>query len=187
MLINYCIEQDLLIVADWFKANSLTLNLSKSVAMMFKHKHSVGKITGLQIEQVTLPLVKETKFLRVWLDDELNWNSHLNKLCANIKRNVYLLRNHKNTLDYHTLKLIYLAQIQSHINYGLVLWGGMASSEQLNKIRKTQHKCMQILKHKVQVDKAYRDLKLLNLDQLIDLEYKKLGYKISKSLLPKKC
>ena len=185
--INFCIEQDLLIISDWFKANSLMLNLTKSVAMMFKHKNSIGKITGLQIEQVTLPLVREAKFLGIWLDDELSWNCHLSKLSAKIKRNVYLLRNHKNNLDCHTLKLIYLAQIQSHIkNYGLVLWGGMASSENLNKIRMTLNKCMKILKLNLEPDKTYNELKLLKLDQLIELEYNKLAYKISKCLLPSK-
>ena len=63
--INFCIEQDLLILSDWFKANSLTLNLTKSVAMMFKHNNSVGKLNKLQIENVSLPLVKETKFLGI--------------------------------------------------------------------------------------------------------------------------
>ena len=119
----------------------------------------------------------------MWLDDELSWNSHLSKLSAKIKRNVYLMRNHKSILDCHTLKL---AQIQSHINYGLVLWGGMASSENLNKIRMTLNKCMKILKPKMETDKVYNELKLLNLDQLIDLEYKKLAYKITKCLLPKR-
>ena len=184
--INFCIEQDLLIISDWFKASSLMLNLTKSVAMMFKHKNSIGKITGLQIEQVTLPLVREAKFLGIWLDDELSWNCHLSKLSAKIKRNVYLLRNHKNNLDCHTLKLKYLAQIQSHINYGLVLWGGMASSENLNKIRMTLNKCMKILKPNLEPDKTYNELKLLKLDQLIELEYNKLAYKISKCLLPSK-
>ena len=184
--INFCIEQDLLILSDWFKANSLTLNLTKSVTMMFRHKDSVGKLTGLQIEQVKLPLVRETKVLGIWLDEELSWNCHLSKLSARIKRNMYLMRNHKNILDCHTLKLIYLAQIQSHVNYGLVLWGGMASSENLNKIRTTLNKCMKILKPKLETDKTYKELKLLILDQLIELEHNKLAYKISKCLLPNK-
>ena len=132
-----------------------------------------------------MPLVKETKFLRVWLDNEVSWNLHVNKLSAKLKRNLHLLRNQKNLLDLHTLKLIHLAQIQSHINYRLVLWGGMASSDQLNKIKKTQNKCMKIIKPKSLVDVTFHELKLLNLDQLIDLENKKLGYKISKKLLPK--
>ena len=49
--ISFCIEQDLLILSDWFKANSLTLNLTKSVAIMFKHKNSLGKLTGLQFRE----------------------------------------------------------------------------------------------------------------------------------------
>ena len=96
------------------------------------------------------------------------------------------MRNHKNILDCHTLKLIYLAQIQSHINYGLVLWGGMAYSENLNKIRTTLNKYMKILKPNLEPDKTYNELKLLKLDQLIELEYNKLAYKISKCLLPSK-
>ena len=36
--INHCIEHDLRIVSDWFRVNSLSLNLSKTVTMLFKHK-----------------------------------------------------------------------------------------------------------------------------------------------------
>ena len=133
-----------------------------------------------------LPFVKETKFLGIWLDDELNWNCHLSKVSTKIKRNVYLLKNHKNILDCNTLKLIYLAQIQSHINYGLVLWGGMTSSENLNKIRKTLNMCMKILKPKLEIKKSYKELKILTLEQLIELEHNKLAFKITKGLLPRK-
>ena len=55
----------------------------------------------------------------------------------------HLLSNHRNFLDKHTLKLIYLAQIQSHLNYGLILWGNKASCESLNKIKILQNKCIQ--------------------------------------------
>ena len=184
--INHCIEQDLRIVSDWFRANSLTLNLSKTVAMLFKHKLSPGKITRIQIEQITIPLVQETKFLGMWLDSDLTWSAHVNKLSAKIKRNVHLLQNHRNVLDSYTLRLIYLAQIQSHINYGLVVWGGMASTEQLNKIKNTQLKCLKIIKPNMSPIEINKELRILSLDQLIDLEYKKLGFKISKSLLPMK-
>ena len=184
--INICIEQDLLILSDWFKANSLTLNLTKSVAMMFKHRSSAGKFTGLKIDQTSIPLVREVKFLGFWLDEDLSWNCHLSKVITEIKRNLHLLRNHKNMLDCPTLKLIYLAQIQSHINYGLVLWGGMATSENLNKIKATLNKYMKIIRPKLDTDKIHSELKILKLDQLIELEYMKLAYKINKGLLPSK-
>ena len=77
-----------------------------------------------------------------------------------------------------------MAQIQSHINYGFVLWGGIASPEQVNKIRKTLNMCVKILKPKTEISKSYSDLKILTLVQLIELEHNKLAYIILKGTLP---
>ena len=184
--INFCLEHDLKKISDWFKVNSLTLNLSKTVSMLFKNKRSSGTIANIRIDQTKIPLVHETKFLGIWLDEGLTWVAHLNKLSIKIKRNIHLLQNHRSVLDCHTLKLIYLAQIKSHINYGLVLWGGMANAEQLNKIKNTQMKCMKLIKPKYELQSIYKELQILSLDQMIDLEYKKLAYKFSKNLLPPK-
>ena len=65
--------------------------------------------------------VECTKFLGMWVDENLNWNTHINKLITKIKRNMHLLRMPKNLFDEKTLKFIYYAHIQSHIDYGLVL------------------------------------------------------------------
>ena len=184
--INFCLGHDLEKISDWFKANSLTLNLSKTVSMLFKNKKSSGTITNIRIDQTKIPLVHETKFLGIWLDERLMWVAHLNKLSIKIKRNIHLLRNHRNVLDCHTLKLIYLTQIKSHINYGLVLWGSMANAEQLNKIKNMQIECMKLIKPKHELQSIYKELQILSVDQLIELEYKKLAYKFSKNLLPPK-
>ena len=184
--INFCLEHDLKKISDWFKANSLTLNLAKTVSMLFKNKKSPGRIETIKIDQTNIPLVHETKFLGIWLDEGLTWVAHLNKLNIKIKRKAHLLQNNCNLLDCHTLKLIYLAQIKSHINYGLVLWGGMANAEQLNKIKNKQIKCMKLIKPKHELQRIYKDIQVLSVDQLIELEYKKLAYKLSKNLLPPK-
>ena len=119
--INHCIEHDLNIVSDWFKANLLTLNPAQTVAMVFTHPKSIRKISNISLDNAKIPFIMETKFLGMWLDRDLSWNSHLMKLCAKLKCNLHLVGNQKNLLDPSTLKLIYLAQIQSHINYGLLL------------------------------------------------------------------
>ena len=184
--INFCLEHDLKNISDWFKANSLTLNLSKTVLMLFKNKKSPGIIENIKIDQTNIPLVHETKFLGIWLDEGLTFVAHLNKLNIKLERNVHLLQNNHNMLDCYTLKLNYLAQIKSHINYGLVLLGGMANAEQLNKIKNTQIKCIKLIKPKHELQRIYKDLQILSVDQLIELEYKKLAYKLSKNLLPPK-
>ena len=182
--INHCIENDLSIVSDWFKANLLTLNPNKTVAMSFLHKKPKGKLVSINLESTTIRFVKETKFLGIWLDENLNWSAHTSKLITRLKRNTYLLSNHCNFLDTFTLKLIYHAQIQSHLNYGLILWGNMATCDALNKIQTLQNKCMKMLQSGRSPLQTYKDLKLLDLSQLIDLENNKLAYKIYHKQLP---
>ena len=62
--------------------------------------------------------------------------------------------------------------------------GGMASCDNLNNIRKIQNKCMKMIWPKSLAKNTFKELNLLDLTKLIDLENKKLGYKISKKLLP---
>ena len=60
----------------------------------------------------------------------------------------------------------------------------MANAEELNKIKNTQIKCMKLIKPKNDLKRIYKELQILSVDQLIELEYKKLAYKLSKDLLP---
>ena len=111
--LKWCIEQDLILIADWFKANRLTLNLEKTVYMFFSNVKCSSKPT-LEIDKITLEPVECTKFLGMWVDENLNWNTHINKLINKIKRNMHLLKTPRNLFDEKTLKLIYHAHIQRH-------------------------------------------------------------------------
>ena len=106
--LNHCLEHDLGIISNWFKANLLTLNANKTVAMQFLHRKSTGQIKSIMIDNTQLPFIRETKFLGIWLDEKLSWKPHIAKLINKLKRNIHLLANHRNFLDSHTLKLIYL-------------------------------------------------------------------------------
>ena len=95
--LKWCIQEDLNMLADWFRANKLTLNMSKTVYMIFNDKkHS--NIT-LVIGDEKLPYVTSTKFLGIWLDSDLSWNEHLSKLHTRLKQNQNLIRLGKNMLS----------------------------------------------------------------------------------------
>ena len=93
------------------------------------------------------------------------------------------MQNTRNLFNQFTLKLIYHAHLQSHINYGLVVWGGMINNETLNRIQRIQLNCLKYIDNTI---KHPHQLKLLNIKQLIKLEHAKLGYRLQNSLLPKK-
>ena len=108
---------------------------------------------------------------------------HCNNLISKLKRNLALVRNTKNLFNQATLKLIYHAHIQSHINYGLVVWGGMISNKMLNRLQRIQFECLNYIKKGTSQP---HELKLLSVKQLVQLEHVKLGYRLQNKLLPKK-
>ena len=67
------IERDLQVLQDWFRANKLTLNVEKSVCLIFNDSMCKNVNMSLTLSGKTIPIEKETKFLGVWLDKDLKW------------------------------------------------------------------------------------------------------------------
>ena len=80
--------------------------------------------------------------------------------------------------------MLYYAQIYSHLSYCIVLWGSMLTTEYKHKLQVLQNKCVKLLDISKATDEIYRKHKILKLEQLVDLEQKKLGYKLNRNLLP---
>ena len=89
-----------------------------------KHKDITLETNSLKIQNQP-----DTKFLGMWLDQNLKWNSHIQKIIVKIRRNQGLLKCARNLLNKETKKLIYHAHIESHIRYGLIVWGNNATKE----------------------------------------------------------
>jgi len=70
----------------WFKQNKLSLNLSKSKMMIFGNSNTEAQEAiqinteaqeAIQIKGVVIERVHEIKFLGVFIDDRISWNSHI--------------------------------------------------------------------------------------------------------------
>ena len=77
------------LLLDWFKANQLSLSMCKTVSMFFwpgKHK------LNITIDGQHIPQVKQTRFLGVTLDNELNWKVHISHVRDKFLVNKHLLQ-----------------------------------------------------------------------------------------------
>ena len=192
---QFCIEEDMIHLKDWFRANKLTLNIDKTVVMLFDPKrmnnntkrinnsHSTLKIS---IENIAIPVVPNTKFLGLWIDDGLTWETHFRKLETRLKTKICMLQRGKNLLTVHTKKVLYFAQVHSLLTYGIVIWGNMLSRTKINCLQRIQNKAVQLIAPHKTLQEIYRDHRILNIDQSICLENIKIWYKHQKNLLPVK-
>ena len=179
--LEWCLQDDMQTLTDWFKANKLTLNLDKTVCILFQQKGS-DKAFKIQIDTVKIRTSNEIKFLGMWLDSHLSWSVHIQRLVTRLKRNTTMLRVGNKLLTKECKRLVYFAHIQSHLQYGILLWGNHLNLQQLNKLIKIQESCLKY----TGPHSGFKENKVLKADSLIELENSKFGYKLIHGLLPKK-
>ena len=90
-LIECEINHDLEVVSDWFRANKLTLNVAKTVCMVFSPKKNCDNKISVKLCDQELPIQTSTKFLGVWLDSNLDWNKQFSHICSKLKQNTGLM------------------------------------------------------------------------------------------------
>ena len=98
------LEHDLSIINDWFKANKLTPNMKKSVCILFRADKNITFPKSIKIDNTPINFVNYTKFLGVWIDKDLCWTVHTDKLTFKLKRNSHMLFRSKRQLSNHAKK-----------------------------------------------------------------------------------
>ena len=168
------LESDLDTLADWYKSHLLTLNPEKTVFLIFNYEARDSQ--NIYMKGTKLTQSHNAKLLGINLDIKLDWSYHINDIANKLSYPNYVLKKNKNILDPFTRKLLYHAIFESHLLYGISIWGPMIEgTAKLNRISKQQKKLAKELK----IDTA-----VFNINQLIDLYACKLSYKYTNDLLP---
>ena len=175
--LKWSIEHDLSILNDWFRANKLTFNTAKTVSILFKAKSLKQIPVELNIDTNSIRFIDSVKFLGVWIDQDLTWKVHAGKLILKIQKNSKLLFKTKRHLNAHAKKILYYAEIYSHLAYGLSIWGPMAAKKDITKLEMLQVKCLQC------ITSNYKS-EFHSFKNLIKLELAKFGWKTKNSELP---
>ena len=87
-------ETDLTSLVDWFRANKLTLNVGKTVYMLFRGKENIAT-DQITIDSERLIESENTKILGLWMDKNLNWKKHTTILINKIKKKYCVTQKYK--------------------------------------------------------------------------------------------
>ena len=123
MYLQWCIQDDMNRLIQYFRINKLTLNLNKTICVLFQKNKGDTKVIQLSLGTWILTNKPESKFLGVTLDQHLTWSSHLNNLTLKLNKNLNLLRLSRNMMTQENKLLVYRSHLESHIQYGILLWG----------------------------------------------------------------
>lgn len=121
------LESDLSIVIDWFKANKMSLNIDKTNLLHFKKSKHDNDCT-VSFGNTLIEPVNKTKFLGIIIDNNLDWKSHIEYVNNKLNSSLYGLRILRNLLPKSLIRTIFYAIFDSHLSYGINLWGGTYKS-----------------------------------------------------------
>ena len=154
--LNFTLNHDLSVLGDWFKANQLSLNPSKSVVMYYNSKRTSPDV---MLDGVVIPIVNTHKFLGTWIDDDLAWSTQVQFVASKLRSNCQLLSLAKNMLPVDVIWSVYFGHIHSHLSYNLSVWGSMLSKSQVSEISQLQQKCIHhmIRRNSIPVDDIYKN------------------------------
>ena len=183
--LKWCIEHDISLLLDWFRANKLTLNLSKTQFLLFKPHMKVNSF-NIEIHDTIIQPSNNCKFLGVKLDENLGWTPHVNNIILKMNRNKNMLQTSVNLLTPSSKRLIYYGHIHSHLTYCLLVWGGTCKKNDLVRLTRIQNKCVKLIEPSLDLNITYKKHKIMKIDELIKLEEIKFGYRQINKLLPNK-
>ena len=128
-LFNKYINLDMKNLTDWLNANKISLNVKKTELVIFKHKKKklVCPIR-IKLSRKIIYLSNSVRYLDVKIDENLNWKDHIHDIATRLNRANALLFKIRNYVNFNTLKSIYFAIFDSHINYANLIWGQNVNS-----------------------------------------------------------
>ena len=157
-------------ISNWFKNNQLTLNIEKTSFSLFTNKTNVNNSNRLKVNGKEISQVHSTKYLGLYLDDQLKWTKHSLHVKNKLNQLTGALRYLTKFINNEQAKTIYYAYIHPHIQYGLENYG-QSNLKNTKIIQTAQNKALKILFKKdplFNTTELYRETQLLNVNSLKD-------------------
>ena len=130
-------------ISDWFKANFLTVNASKTVMQLYTKRNSLENV-NISINGNTVQEKKTIKYLGVLIDSNLKFTSHIASICNTVSRNIGMIARVKYCLPKKQLLQLYHSLVFPYINYCCLIWGSNYD-EQLRKLLILQKRSMRLI------------------------------------------
>jgi hypothetical protein len=191
-LINY-VNGELRKLANWFRANRMAVNISKTNYIIF---HTKGKHIDMGGMEVTFdcneinsihydnnlkfnlerihdkhcdPKMQHFKLLGVYFDENLTFNKHASTLCAKLSRSIFCLKRVANFISIKALRSLYFALVHSHLLYCPIILNCLSQTS-ISNIAKLQRKALRIITksaYNAHTDPLFLQCKILPFDKLI--------------------
>ena len=131
------------LVSDWFNANFLSLNCSKTYTQHYTMRSKEFKI-NVTLNSKEISEKEFIKYLGIFIDKSLKFTKHIDYVSSVVSRNIGIIARVRHFIDKKTTLLLYNAMVLPHLNYCCILWGNNYSSH-LEKLVILQKRAVRLI------------------------------------------
>jgi len=122
------------------------------------------------------------------LDSKLIWTEHIKNIKSKIAKSLYIINSVKRILPKQAKLTLYYSLIYSYMQYGIILWTATNNGNLKNifKMQKKAIRSITLSKYNAHTRPLFKQLSILELNDIITLENAKFMYKCVNNDLPEK-
>ena len=126
------------------------------------------------------------KSLGIYVDENLTWHFHIDKLCKKIAFVIGAIKRVKPFVPQSTLLSIYNSLVQSHFDYCSLVWGncGKTSSNKLQKLNSRAARVITSSSYVADVDSLFHKLSWKDLNSQRQIQKALMVFKSLNGLVP---
>ena len=182
--INDIMNRELELLYTWFKVNKLSLNVLKN-KMIFTKKR-LKKDVLLRFRNVVIDRVTVLKFLGVFIDENLNWKSHIKYFETKMSKIIGILYRASQVLNQRAMLTLYHSIFLSYMTYCIEVWGNtfISNLSRLNSIHKKVVRLISNCKYNSS-SIIFRKLRVLKLLDIVNFKTAEIVFNAVRNQLPK--
>ena len=155
-------------VDKWLQSSKLSLNYKKSSYLVINKfpQQSIDIDLEISINNIKIIRSKYIKYLGLWLDDDLKFHTHIQRLETHLAKYTEILYRIRSYLKIDAMITLFYSFIYSKLQYGILTWGSAKTNElgalstRLNKMIKT----ITFAKKFCHISPIFKALDLLKID-----------------------
>jgi hypothetical protein len=111
----------------------------------------------------TIGEVGTTKFRGLHIDNNLNWEKHIEYIISKLSSACFAMRTVTSLMKIGSLKLVYFAYFHSMMSYGVIFWGNSSDSTRVFNTQKKIIRIMAGVKERVSCRELFKKFNILPL------------------------
>lgn len=115
-------------LTNWFAANKLKLNVSKTCLLVFKNRNSEPLCENMFTSDYKIDPILESKILGLTVDLNLKFETHLRELKLKLNAICFSIRVLRGVVAPKVLKMVYYGYFHSKMVYAVQFWGNEGGS-----------------------------------------------------------